>query len=122
MALTGDNRGGTAPRTGPSGFLPGSFITDRLIVQQRIGAGGLGEVYEVIHKFTRHRRAVKVLHAPLRRDADVVKRFLDEATAAGRIGNPHVVETFDAGLLDDGSPFLVMEFLEGSAVSTEVGS
>ena len=99
----------------PPTILPeGTAITDRLVVVRRIGAGGVGEVYEVRHKFTRHRRAVKVLHARYREDAEMVARFLREASAAGRIGNPHIVETFDAGYLADGSPFIVMEFLEGS--------
>jgi serine/threonine-protein kinase len=96
---------------------PGSLITDRLAVVRRVGAGGLGEVYEVEHKFTRHRRAVKVLHRQFQQNADVVERFLREASAAGRIGNPHIVETFDAGHLSDGSPFIVMEFLQGKSLS-----
>jgi serine/threonine-protein kinase len=99
--------------TYPSILAPGSLITDRLAVVRRIGAGGLGEVYLAQHKYTRHHRAVKVLHARFRQDAEVVERFLREASAAGRIGNPHIVETFDAGHLADGSPFIVMEFLEG---------
>lgn len=93
------------------------MITDRLMVVRRLGAGGIGEVYEVEHKFTKHHRAIKVLHAKFRRDTDVVERFLREASAAGRIGNPHIVETFDAGYLVDGSPFIVMEFLSGKPLS-----
>jgi serine/threonine-protein kinase len=92
---------------------PGSLITDRLVVVRSIGSGGTGDVYEVEHKYTRHRRAVKVLRAQFRENADLVERFLREASAAGRIGNPHIIETFDAGYLEDGSPFIVMEFLEG---------
>ena len=99
-----------------STLAPGELITHRLVVQRCVGAGGLGEVYEVLHKFTKHRRAVKVLHAIYRRDAELVDRLLREASAAGRIGNPHIVETFDAGHLDDGSPFIVMEFLEGKSL------
>ncbi len=78
-----------------------------------LGTGGLGAVYEAEHKFTKHRRAVKVLHPKHRGDAELAERFLKEASAAGRIGNPHIVETFDAGHLADGSPFIVMEYLEG---------
>lgn len=101
----------------PSTLAPGTAITDRLLVVRRLGAGAIGEVYEVEHRFTRHRRAVKVLHKRFRQDADIANRFLREASAAGRIGNPHIVETFDAGHLADGSPFIVMEFLEGSSLN-----
>ena len=98
----------------PDGTLaPGTPITDRLTVVRLLGVGGLGTVYEVEHRFTRHRRAAKVLHPHDRRDAELVERFLREASAAGRIGNEHIVETFDAGLLPDGSPFIVMELLVG---------
>jgi len=102
--------------TQPELLAPGSLLTDRLIVVRRIGTGGMGDVYEVEHKFTKHRRAAKVLHAQFRENSDVVERFLREASAAGRIGNPHIVETFDAGHLSDGSPFIVMEFLEGKPI------
>ncbi len=104
-------------KTHRSQLAPGTFVTDRLMVVRRIGSGGLGEVYEVEHKFTRHHRALKILHPQFRQDADVVERFLREASAAGRIGNPHIVETFDAGYLEDGSPFIVMEFLEGKPLN-----
>jgi eukaryotic-like serine/threonine-protein kinase len=108
--------------THPAVLPPGTAITDRLTVVRRIGAGGLGEVYQVRHKFTRHNRALKVLHSRFRQNRDVVDRFLREASAAGRIGNPHIVETFDAGYLEDGSPFIVMEFLEGKPLNAVLRS
>ena len=96
---------------------PGTVIAGRLVVVRHLGSGGLGAVYEVEHKFTHHHRAMKVLHRRHHQDRDVVERFLKEASAAGRIGNPHIVETFDAGLLEDGAPYVVMEFLEGKPLS-----
>jgi serine/threonine-protein kinase len=51
----------------------------------------------------------------------VVERFLREASAAGRVGNPHIVETFDAGVLDTGEPYLVMEILRGEPLSARIG-
>ena len=90
--------------THPALLAPGSMLTDRLMIVRRLGSGGMGDVYEVEHKFTRHRRAAKVLHTQFRANVDVVERFLREASAAGRIGNPHIVETFDAGHLPTGRP------------------
>jgi serine/threonine-protein kinase len=50
----------------------------------------------------------------------VVERFLREASAAGRIGNPHIVETFDAGTTENGEPYLVMELLKGAPLSARL--
>jgi len=57
----------------------------------------------------------------VREHADVVERFLREASAAGHIGNPHIVETYDAGTFDSGEPYLVMELLEGTPLTSEMG-
>jgi len=80
----------------------------------------MGAVFEVEHTITKHRRALKLLHGEFTRSASVVARFLREASAAGRIGNAHVVETFDAGTLDSGDPYIVMELLEGRTLADEI--
>ncbi len=63
---------------------------------------------------TKHHRALKILHAGA--SASVVERFVREASAAARIGNPHVAETFDAGTLEKDEPYLVMELLDGETL------
>jgi serine/threonine-protein kinase len=50
----------------------------------------------------------------------VVARFVREASAAGHIGNPHIVETFDAGTLDGGEPYIVMEMLQGETLEARL--
>jgi serine/threonine-protein kinase len=50
-----------------------------------------------------------------------VERFLREASAAGRVGNPHIVETFDAGTLEGGEPYIVMEMLKGCPLTDKIG-
>jgi serine/threonine-protein kinase len=97
----------------------GAIVLGKLRVMRKLGRGGIGAVYEVEHELTKHRRALKVLHPKFRDDPDLVERFLREASAAGRIGSPHIVEAFDAGKLDDGSPWLLMELLQGEPL-TEV--
>ncbi|MCA9641565.1 MAG: serine/threonine protein kinase [Polyangiaceae bacterium] len=94
----------------------GDVVAGKLRVVRLVGAGGMGAVYEVEHLFTHHTRALKLLHPSIAQASTARERFLREATAAGRIGSPHVVETFDAGILDDGSPFLLMELLEGQSL------
>jgi len=77
----------------------------------------MGSVYEVEHEITKHRRALKLMHPAFAARAEHVARFLREASAAGRIGNPHIAETFDAGKLESGEPYIVMELLDGQALS-----
>ncbi len=92
---------------------PGQLLLGKLEVIRLLGAGGIGAVYEVEHRLTRHRRALKVLHPQMSQHPEMVERFVREASAAGRIGNPHIIETYDAGQLETGAPYLVMELLEG---------
>ena len=95
----------------------GTVLAGKLRIIRLIGEGGMGAVYEVEHEFTKHRRALKLLRPEHSLSPGVVGRFLREASAAGRIGNPHIVETFDAGTLDGGAPYIVMELLEGRALA-----
>jgi serine/threonine-protein kinase len=76
----------------------------------------MGVVYEVEHELTKHRRALKVIHAHIARQASIYERFLREASAAARIGNPHVAETYDAGRLESGEPYLLMELVDGETL------
>jgi serine/threonine protein kinase len=92
---------------------PGTLLAGKFRIERRLGAGAMGAVYAIDHELTHHRRALKLLHPNLCADPDLVRRFLNEASAAGRVGNPHLVETFDAGSLPTGEPYVVMELLEG---------
>jgi serine/threonine protein kinase len=103
-----------APTPGESNFAPGAVVAGKFRVVRTVGVGGMGKVYEVEHELTRHRRALKVLHPSA--SANVVERFLRETTAAARIANSHIAETFDAGRLETGEPYLVMELLEGETL------
>jgi serine/threonine protein kinase len=82
-------------------------------VVQLIGEGGFGEVYLVENELIQRRAAVKVLHPALAQDAELVRRFLNEARAASAICHPNIVEVLDAGGTPDGAPYILMEFLEG---------
>ena len=99
---------------------PGTILAGKFRVVSRLGEGGMGSVYEIEHELTKHRRALKLLHQSMAAMPSVVERFLREASAAGRVGNPHIVETFDAGVLDSGEPYLVMEILRGEPLSARI--
>jgi serine/threonine protein kinase len=94
----------------------GTLLAGKFRIERLLGAGAMGRVYEVDHKITHHKRALKLLHPALCNVPDLVRRFLNEASAAGRVGNAHLVETFDAGTLPTGEPYLVMELLEGESL------
>ena len=100
----------------PLSFTMGTVLADKLSVVKKLGEGGMGAVYQVQHLHTKHERALKVLHPAFAQRGDVVERFLREASAAGRIGSPHIVETVDAGWLASGVPFVLMELLRGQSL------
>ncbi|MCC7539732.1 MAG: serine/threonine protein kinase [Deltaproteobacteria bacterium] len=96
------------------------MLLGKLRVVRRLGRGGMGSVYEVEHTLTRHRRALKVVHPALAREPDLAARFVREVGVAARIASPHVVETYDAGTLDDGTPYALMELLEGETLASRL--
>ena len=98
----------------------GTVLSGKFRIVRLLGEGGMGAVYEVEHLLTHHRRALKLLHPGVKELPEVVQRFFREASAAGRIGNPHIVETFDAGELASGEPYLVMELLSGEPLSKRI--
>ncbi len=95
---------------------PGDVVAGKLEVIRKIAGGGMGAVYEVEHKLTKHRRALKILHKSQALNRRHVERLLREASVAGRLDTPHVVETVDAGMLEDGAPYVLMELLDGRAL------
>jgi serine/threonine-protein kinase len=94
-------------------FVPGSVIAGKFRVERCLGMGSMGAVYEVLHTVTRHRRALKVLSPNRSLSGEMVQRFFVEASAAGRVDSTHLVETFDAGRLPSGEPYVVTELLAG---------
>jgi len=93
--------------------LEGRTLGKKYLVRRVIGTGGMGAVYEAEHVLTKRVGALKLLHESYASVGHVAVRFLREASAAGRIGNPHIVETIDAGELPNGQPYIFMELLAG---------
>jgi eukaryotic-like serine/threonine-protein kinase len=92
---------------------PGTFLRDTYLIQDRLAAGGMGEVYLARHTRLPGTYAIKILNARLAGDAKAIARFQREAEILGLIRHPNVVQLFDFDLLDGGIPFLVMEHIEG---------
>ena len=97
--------------------LVGTTLDGRFRIVRKIAEGGMGAVYEAEQLKLSRRVAVKILHAHLAKDQDIVSRFRREAMATTQIGHPHIVEVVDLGELPDGSLFLVLELLEGRDLS-----
>ncbi|HTQ04401.1 MAG TPA: serine/threonine-protein kinase [Polyangiaceae bacterium] len=88
----------------------------RYRVLNLIGTGGMGAVYRAEHVHMRKTVALKLLHPELLRVGEVVQRFEREAIAAARIDHPNVVAASDFGKLDDGSFYLVLEYVDGTSL------
>lgn len=73
----------------------------------------MGAVYAARHVRTGGSFAVKVLHLETAADAEIYKRFQDEARTISALRHPHIVQVTDFDRDDDGTPFIVMELLEG---------
>lgn len=78
-----------------------------------LGRGGMGSVYEAVHATIGQRVAIKVMAPHLARRESYRKRFLQEAKAGSQVLHLGLVKIFDWGTLDDGVPYLIMEYLNG---------
>ena len=98
----------------------GDVIDGKYRIVRLIGEGGMGAVYEGENVKIRRKVAIKTLLSGLTGNADVVGRFEREATAAGRIGNAHILEVLDLGEMQDGDRYMVMELLDGEPLSARI--
>ena len=86
-----------------------------------IGAGGMGEVYRARDPRLGREVAIKVLPASLSADADRLRRFEQEARAAGVLNHPNITAVYDIGTsASDGAPYVVQELLEGETLRAEL--
>lgn len=81
-----------------------------------LGVGGMAAVYFAIHEHNQRRVAIKVLHQEYCHLDDIRGRFAQEARAANRVHHRDAVPVLDDGTLDDGTPYMVMDFLEGQSL------
>ena len=77
----------------------------------------MGQVYLAVHPGIGRRAAVKVLTAGDASDPQIVSRFITEARAANAIRHPNIVDIYDSGVLGGGTPYIVMEYLEGETLA-----
>lgn len=106
---------GAAPTSGDP--FVGQVISQRFRIDSKIASGGMGEVYRARHVELQQNVAVKFLHRRFADDEEIAARFFNEARSACRVKHPLAVTIYDFGRLDDGTLFLVMEFVEGLSLT-----
>lgn len=97
-------------------FEPGQLLGGRYRVLALLGRGGMGVVYKVEQIFLGIELALKTINKNSLTDVSV-RRFQAEARAVFALNHPNVISVHDFGLLDDQTPFLAMEFVQGTTLS-----
>ncbi|PIE06068.1 MAG: serine/threonine protein kinase [Sorangium cellulosum] len=98
---------------GSDPFIGRDILDGQFRILQKVGSGGMGSVYKASQPSMNRLVAVKILHPKLTNRRDLVSRFRREASAMSHLNTPNTVKVFNYGELQDGSLFIVMEFLEG---------
>ena len=104
----------------PEELALGTCIHGKYIIHGVLGHGGFAVVYDAEHVGLARRVAIKVLHLRADTPLALLERFHCEARISALVRHPNVLEVYDTGTLPDGSPFLVMERVEGETLSTAI--
>ena len=91
----------------------GQLIAGKYRIEHTLGRGGMGVVMAALHEHLNQRVALKFLIDEAYQQPEAVARFVREARAAVQIQSEHVARVIDVGTLDNGAPFMVMEYLRG---------
>lgn len=98
----------------------GKVIAGRYRLEARIGEGGMGVVYRARHVLIDRVVALKLIRPDLRGETHLRAWMLREARAANRVDHAHIVDIHDIGETEDGELYLVMEYLVGMSLSSEI--
>jgi eukaryotic-like serine/threonine-protein kinase len=99
---------------------PGAVIANRYALVRTIGSGGMGEVFQARRLADGLMVAIKILREELVKDRESVARFHREARAASSLRSENAARILDFGELPNRQPYLVMEFLDGQDLMTEI--
>lgn len=94
---------------------PGVLVDNKYRLAERIGGGGMGDVFRAEHVLAGRAVAIKFLHPELADNSELSHRFFQEAHAVNRIRHPNIVDVIDAGVGELG-PYIVMEHLDGESL------
>src|SRR5262245_7639642 len=99
---------------------PSAVVASKFRIERVLGKGGMGIVVSAMHLELDQRVALKFLLPSADVDDEARGRFIHEAKAAVRLRGAHIAKVLDVGRLEDGCPFLVMEYLEGHDLKHEL--
>ena len=98
----------------------GSVIADTYKIEALLGRGGMGAVFLASHlRLAGKQVAIKILHTEIE-DVDVIARFKREAEIAARLNHPNIVGVVDYNVAADGTPYLVLDYLEGETLAQRI--
>jgi hypothetical protein len=101
---------------------PGDVLAGRYRIERVLGVGGMGLVVAARHIQLDDLVAIKFLLPQALQNPEVVARFAREARAAVKIKNEHVARVLDVGSLENGAPYMIMEYLQGCDLSELIHS
>src|ERR671927_506985 len=97
----------------------GTLLSGRFRLEERVGSGGMSTVYRAFDETLERWVAIKLLTRDITGDEDQIERFRREARAVARLNHPHVVTVIDAGE-DDGTPYIVFEYVAGETLKDRI--
>ena len=100
----------------------GTMVTANIRLDRLLGTGGMGSVWAADHLTLETQVAVKFISAEAlgSKGSAALARFKREAKAAAKIRSPHAVQIFDQGVTEDGTPYIVMELLQGESLGAHL--
>ena len=111
------------PAASPPAFArPGTIIANKYRIERVLGEGGMGIVVQATHLTLDEPVAIKFLRPEIAQDGQSAARFTREAKAALQVKSEHVGKVLDIDRLEDGLPYMVMEFLSGNDLDDQLRS
>jgi serine/threonine-protein kinase len=96
---------------------PKLLLEGKYEILAKIREGGMGSIYRVRHRLLDEVRVIKVMQPHVVADADLKRRFLEEAKTAIRLKHPNICTLHDYAVDEDGTAYLVMEYIDGANLS-----
>ncbi len=95
------------------------ILGERYVTEEKLGSGGMAEVYIAHDNLLDRQVAVKILHEAYRSDVEFIERFHREAKAAAKLTHPNIVSIFDVGV-DNDDHYIVMEYVPGNTLKDKI--